>query len=357
MEQNVFKKDAQDRSDQVRAFQAELAQLEEEEVVALSEEQKKAIRHYHDNLLSNYKQTFDIDANQHEKQLSLGMKITSFLGALALAASIFFLFYQYWGRFSTPVQVVVLVATPVLAVLATMYTSAKEKTGYFAKIFALVAFAVFVLDLVMMGDIFNITPSENAFLIWALFGFLLAYAVDARLLLGFGIIMLAMFISAKTGTWSGCYWISFGERPEHFFPAAAAIFGLSLLAHRRYSDFEPVYRTFSMILLLLPVLILSNWGGGSYMNFSDDFIEGFYQIAGFAISGGAIYLGIRQGWSDLVNTGNVFFTIFLYTKFFDWFWEWMPKYLFFLLLGLTAMLMLVVFKRLRKSASEVTHEG
>ncbi len=32
-----------------------------------------------------------------------------------------------------------------------------------------------------------------------------------------------------------------------------------------------------------------------------------------------------------MNTGNVFFTIFLYTKFYDWWWDWMPKYLFFLL--------------------------
>ena len=30
------------------------------------------------------------------------MKIASFLGALGLAASVFFLFYQFWGKFSTP---------------------------------------------------------------------------------------------------------------------------------------------------------------------------------------------------------------------------------------------------------------
>jgi hypothetical protein len=37
----------------------------------------------------------------------------------------------------------------------------------------------------------------------------------------------------------------------------------------------------------------------------------------------------------------------LYTKFYDWWWDWMPKYLFFLTLGLVAILLLLLFKRLR----------
>jgi hypothetical protein len=39
--------------------------------------------------------------------------------------------------------------------------------------------------------------------------------------------------------------------------------------------------------------------------------------------------------------------IFPYTKFFDWWWAWMPKYIFFLALGLAAVLLLIVFKCLR----------
>jgi uncharacterized membrane protein len=74
------------------------------------------------------------------------------------------------------------------------------------------------------------------------------------------------------------------------------------------------------------------------------------------ISAGAIWLGIRQNWQDVVNTGNVFFTIFLYTKFYDWWWEWMPKYLFFLLVALTAIVMLLIFKRLRDAISDQSQE-
>ena len=34
-----------------------------------------------------------------------------------------------------------------------------------------------------------------------------------------------------------------------------------------------------------------------------------------------------------------------------WWWELMPKYLFFLVLGLTAVLVLLVMKRLRRPAT------
>ena len=67
---------------------------------------------------------------------------------------------------------------------------------------------------------------------------------------------------------------------------------------------------------------------------------------------------IVKGWPEVVNTGNVFFVVFLYTKFYQWWWEWMPKYLFFLVIGLTAILMLLVFKRLRNGTSgEPVKEG
>ncbi|MFN4839027.1 MAG: hypothetical protein ACK5MB_01495, partial [Phycisphaerales bacterium] len=45
---------------------------------------------------------------------SLGMRVASFLGALALATSVFFLFFRVWGLVPTPLQVTILVATPLL---------------------------------------------------------------------------------------------------------------------------------------------------------------------------------------------------------------------------------------------------
>jgi uncharacterized membrane protein len=341
------KTDAQGRADRIGAFQAELAALLQEKIVTLSDDQHSVIAGYHERLLAGLSTSYDIDVDKRDAQLSLGMKIASFLGALGLAASVFFLFYQFWGRIPTSVQVALLVVAPGLGLLATGYVACREKTGYFAKLLGMVCLSCFVLNLVMLGQIFNINPSPNAFLIWAVFALILAYAADARLLLAAGIMSLAAFISARAGTWAGCYWLHFGERPENFFPAAAILFSASFFSPRRFSGFAVIYRVFALLLLFLPILVLANWGRGSYLHLTHDSIEAIYVLAGFLLSGLAIWLGILRGWPEVVNTGNVFFVIFLYTKFYQWWWEWMPKYLFFLVIGLTAILMLFVFKRLR----------
>jgi len=343
------KNSAQYRVDQIAHFRSELEIIEKENIITLEGNQRSAIESYHSDLTAQLSSDFDIDSSNREKQLSLGMKTASFLGALALAASLFFLFYQFWGKFSTNIQVFILIAAPFIGLTATLYASFKETTGYFSKLFALVSLACFVLNLSMLGQIFNIAPSPNAFLIWALFAFTLAYASDARLLLVFGIICFCAFLSAQAGTWGGCYWINFGERPENFFPAALVLFLIPYFPHHRFMNFDKIYRVFGMLIFFIPILILSNWGIISYMNITKDSIEVIYQIIGFAFSAGAIWIGIKRSWPEVVNTGNVFFTIFLYTKIYDWWWDWMPKYLFFLLIGLSAILMLLIFKRLRNS--------
>jgi len=350
------KADAQQRADQIGCFQAELELIEQENILSLDQDQRSTIATYHKDLLSQLSSSFDIDSNKREKQLSLGMKIASFLGALGLAASLFFLFYQFWGRFSTNIQVCILVVAPLVGLAATMFAADREKTGYFSKLLGMVSFASFVLNLSMLGCIFNISPSPKAFLVWAIFAFILAYASDARLLLAVGIISFSSYLSAMTGTWSGCYWIHFGERPENFFPAAMLLFLVPYLPHNKFCGFSVIYRVFSMLLFFMPVLILSNWGAISYLDLSQDCIEVTYQVVGFVFSGAAIWFGIKKSWPEVTNTGNVFFTIFLYTKFYDWWWEWMPKYLFFLVIGLTAILMLVIFKRLRNSTTNRSPE-
>jgi uncharacterized membrane protein len=345
------KSEAQWRADQIRAFQHELEELERDSVVSLTEDQRRAIRGHHETLLGQLSQVFDIDRSQREKQLSLGMKIASFLGALAFAASVFFLFYQFWGKFPTTVQVMLLVLAPLLTCAATMAIAWKDRSGYFAKLAGLVSVACFVLNITMLGQIFNIAPSDRAFLVWGGFAILLAYACEVRLLQAAGILCLICFLSARMGTWSGMYWVYFGERPENFFPAALLLFATPwAIDHRRFSGFAPVYRVFGLLTLLLPGLVLSNFGVISYLDLDRTTVEHLYQTAGFALSAAVIWLGIRRGWADVVNTGNVFFVIFLYTKFYDWWWDVIPKYLFFLIIGLTALLFLVVLRRLRLAA-------
>lgn len=340
--------EAQQRADQIQIFQKELDRLTQEGVAVLNAEQHQRLADHHRNLLAQYANHFDIDRNVRASQMSLGMRIASLFGALALSASVFFLFYQFWGWLSTTTQIAVLFTAPLGMLGITVWIQHKDVSGYFSKLAALVTFACFVLNISMLGQIFNITPSDKALLPWAGLAFLLAYACDLRLLLVAGILCMIAYVAARTGTWGGMYWLSFGERPENFFPAAVLLLTVpQFIRHTRYASFPAIYRIFGLLTAFLPMLVMGNWGNSSYLDWDVDFIEGLYQVVGFVSSALAVWFGVRKQWPEVVNTGVTFFIIFLYTKIFDWWWESMPKYLFFLVLGLVAVLFLFVLKRLR----------
>ncbi|HJW04264.1 MAG TPA: hypothetical protein VJ548_13360, partial [Azospira sp.] len=128
---------AQLRADDIRVFRRELARLEGEGALQLSTPQRQALDAHHDGLLASFARAFDIDRDSRAKQLSWGMRIASFLGALALAASVFFLFYQFWGGFTEAVQVGILVGASLGLFALTMVIQTRDATGYFTKIAAL----------------------------------------------------------------------------------------------------------------------------------------------------------------------------------------------------------------------------
>ncbi|HSX52027.1 MAG TPA: DUF2157 domain-containing protein [Cellvibrio sp.] len=353
----ISKTRAQARADQIRAFRAEQALLAEQGLLQLPAASATGIRAYHDNLLHELQQAQDIDLNEHSAHLSLGMQIVSFLGAAALAASLFFLFYQYWGYFSTVAQVAILIAAPLLGLAAAIVVKRFDASGYYAKLAALVSFVSWTLNIAMLGSIFNLTPSPNAFAVFALYGFLLAYMLQVRLLLAAAIICSFIFIGAKCGTWLGSYWIYVGERPEHFILPALLFFALPLwFKQENFHGFTGIYQILSVVVFFIALLILANWGSGSYLPWPPSVIEGIYQTLGFVCSALLVLYGLRTQKANLMLAGNIFFALFLFTKFFDWWWDWLPKYLFFLVIGLTAILALMVFNRLRKTQQTIAQQ-
>jgi hypothetical protein len=344
------KTQAQARADQVRAFRAEQRLLIEQGLLSLPDDTALAIRHYHDQLLRELQQAEDVDLSEGARHLSLGMQIVSFLGAAALATSLFFLFYQYWGYFATATQVGILIAAPLVSLLVACWVRHLDSSGYYAKLAALVSFASWVLNIVMLGSIFNLTPSPDSFAVFALYGFLLAYLLQVRLLLAAALICSFIFIGAQFGTWMGSYWIYLGQNPEYFLLPALFFFALpSWVSQSRFHGFAAIYQMLSVVTFFIAVLVLANWAGSSYLPWSPTVIEGCYQVLGFVASALLVLYGMRVRAVNLMLAGNVFFALFLYTKFFDWWWDWLPKYLFFLVIGLTAILALMVFNRLRKA--------
>ena len=99
---------AQARADRIRAFQSELAVLQREGVVSLSDAAQDAVQQYHSGLLRGYAAEFDVDTSPDQKQLSWGMRLASLFGALALSAAVFFYYpgglqdiaqdWELWAR-------------------------------------------------------------------------------------------------------------------------------------------------------------------------------------------------------------------------------------------------------------------
>jgi hypothetical protein len=346
--------DAQARIDRIAAFGDELLALEQDGVLALDEDARQRVAAYHEALIDQLRTRFDVDIGADHKRLSLGMRIASLIGALALSAALFFFFYRIWGLMTTPVQVSMLIIAPILAVGAAAWAAERERTLYFTSLLALLALTCFVLNLSMLGQIFNITPSQNAFLAWGLFAGLLAYAWGLKLVLTAGLVCLVGYLSASIGAWGGTYWLHFGQRPENVLIAGVLISLPGFFVHRVRPEFAGIYRNFGLLVVFISVLILAHWGRASYLQLSPSLIEGIYQTAGFAGSALVIWLGIRQARPGLFNLGSTFFILFLYTKVFDWWWDWLPKWLFFLVVGLIAIGVLFGLGRLRHSRREAS---
>jgi uncharacterized membrane protein len=247
-----------------------------------------------------------------------------------------------------------LLAAPILGVIGTQIAAQRERTLYVAAIVSLVATASFGLTLLMMGDLFNIGSSPDAFLAWAVFAGLLAYTYRLRLLLFVAIVAFTVFVSGRLGSWNGCFWGDFLERPENLFLPAAVLLAIPAVArHRALAAFHPLYRATGLLAIFVPVLVLANVGEVSRIDLPPGTVEVLYQLIGFPLGVVAVWLGVRNRWTETTVLGTVFLVVLLYVKFFEWWWDWMPKWLFFLVLGAVAVGILLALRRLQSAMRKV----
>jgi uncharacterized membrane protein len=293
---------------------------------------------------------FDVDTTASQKQVSWGMRIASTLGGLAISAAVVMFFTRYWGYFDTWVQVVILILTPFLALAGTEYVARRERAHYFTGLLSLVALVSFIMNLAVLSSIFNIVSTERALLAWGAFAIVLAYRYRLRLMLALGLWSLISYVAAAFSAQIGYQWLSFYSRPEHFLLLGLLVFGVPFcLRHGTNRNFAPTYRLVGALTFFLAILSLAEWGAPSYLSWDFINIERTYEIAGLILSAGAIWLGIVRNWTGIVNTGACFFTIFLFTRLYHWWWNWMPRYLFFALIGALAIGFVLAFKRIRLS--------
>jgi uncharacterized membrane protein len=343
------RREAQERADRLRIFRQELQELERQQVLTLTADQRASVEPFLDRTLVDLARLYDVDISESQKRLSVGMRIVSALGGLALCAAVFLFFYRYWGSIPTFGQIVILIATPLIGLVAMYFTSRRERTLYFTALIALVVFASFVLNLVVFGQLFNIISSPNAFFAWGALAMILAYTYGLRLPLAAGLICWLVFLSSTLVSLTGAWWESFNSRPECFLLGGLLIVGTPIVVvHRKQVAFPGTYRLIGLLAIFISLLFLWHAGRDSFLPADPTIIERVYQIVAFVAAALTIWIGIRHNLSGTTNLGAAFFTVFLISKFVDWWWDWMPKYLFFFIVGAIAIGLLIAFRRLRE---------
>lgn len=344
------RQEAQARARQIAAFGRELQQLAQEGVIALGAEERARVERHHAALLAALADRFDVDRSEGQSQLSLGMRIASLLGAVTLSAGLVLFFYRVWGLLSTALQVAVLAIVPIALLAAVDVAARREKTLYVASVLALLAGAAFVLDLSALGAIFNMAPSPWVLLPWSAFALAIAYGYGLRLMLAAGLLLALFFANGLIASAAGIDWSASPARPEPFVVLGALVFAGSFtgLASRR-ERFPETWRLVGTVAVLLPLLFLSVWTTVfSYHVIPETLLRALYDTGGFLLPVLAIWAGIRREWRDVVRAATALLVLFVYAKCFDWWWDVLPRYLFFLVLGGLAIGAIVLLGRLRR---------
>ena len=345
--------EAQQRADGIGHLRQELGKPELQQVLALTPEQQSRFEEWAGTQLALLAQQFDVDTSSSQKRVSWGMRIAATLGAIAICAAVVLFFMRYWGYFDTPVQVGMVAVVPLMALAGAEFAASRERTLYFTGLLALVAFASFVMNLVVLGNIFNINSTERSMLAWGTFALLLAYRYGLRFLLAMGLLLMMAYGAATVSAQLGYLWFDFGQRPELIALLALVTFCVPfVMHHQRRSNFPPVYRLVGEIVFFVAVFSLTEWGVPSYLPLRQHNVEGLYGLIGLLMAAGTIWLGIRRRWEGLVNISAIAFVVFLFSRLYHWWWDWLPRYLFFALIGALGIALVLAFKRLRERQVE-----
>jgi hypothetical protein len=338
------RRDAQRRADQIAAFRAELTALQADGV-ALDAGQLDRVRRHHDALLAELTRAHDVDATAAARQMSLGMRIASLLGAAALIAAVVSFVDRLWGLLPLWGQIVFLTAAPLISTAICVMAGRIEKTRYVASIFALVACAAFVLQTIELSELLGLARSPHVLLLWAVFALAIATPWRFSLPFALGVGALVAWVPAA-GLWTAGYeYEEFLGHPELvILSAAVCAAGVRWMPQ----ELRAAGRVVVLVLGLISLLALTSVPNLTLLPFAGETSRVVYQLMAAAVAVAVIYRGIASRQPEVVTLGSAFAGVFLLTRFVDWWWDWMPKYLFFLILAVAALGWVWALRRVRR---------
>lgn len=346
----------------------------------------------------------------HERKLGRGVTILINLGAIILAAGLIIFFASNWIEFGRAAKIASLFALT-LFFYVVGFELTQEVRWNFPKLGLALIFlgcVMFGVDILLLALIYDLT-AEHA---WALMmdaavWLAIAYLVRSRLVLFLGLIGAVSWFGAEVGYLWGGYWIYLG-RPLHFIGLGACLVAIAgIHGWRGQRSFASPYALVGLLLIYLSTLILSifdvqkgfraeTWTAplavwlmligpylfalavlafihlrwrqttltdppvlavlfllalmllSSVIAWTPGHRELWFILLLTLFASAGIYLGIAWESSVFLNTSIVFFALNVYTRFYEYFWDAMPKSLFFIIGGATLIAGGIWVERVRR---------
>ncbi|MCL4867064.1 MAG: DUF2157 domain-containing protein [Gemmatimonadales bacterium] len=342
----------QARADQIRAFQAELQLLEGEGLLALDPATADRLRAHHAQVLARLAADADVDTTASMHQLSLGLRLATMLGTVALSAAVVLFVLRVWGHLPTAAQLGLALAAPLVPLGIAELAARRERSLYVASLFAMVAVAGFAANLAVIHQVLNLPDNPHPALAVGGVALLLAYRYDILVLLATGLGAVGWWVAASLYSLLGGWFPDFPALPETIaVPALVVLLLPAVVHHRSHPRFNEVYRAFAIVVLGIIASGISLNGELSLLPFGRRGAEMAYTLGGLTLGIGAMIAGVRRGWHQSVRAGAGVALLLMLVKAVDWWWDLLPAWLFFLVLGALALASIVGLRRLRAAAA------
>lgn len=344
----MAKQSAQQRADRILAFRTELAELEAAGVVALEPADAARVRAHHDAILTRLAAETEVDLSRGEARLSAGMRAASILGAAALSAAWGFFVAATWNDIGRPGRLALVTIPPILLTIGTAIASRREPSGYVASIVATVATIAFGVNIAALGALYDLPDSRNFLLAVGSFAMILAYGYGLVLPLLGGIIGVGGWLWSLAAIPLGRWWDGAFGQFEPLLLLGVVALGVPSVVRRGPPSFTLTWRGVGAAAVMVALLVLGETHHASLFEGMDKtLLEGGYQLLGGAAFAVMIWQGLARDRGELVRAGTIGMGLLLFLRSVDWFWDLMPKWLFFLLVGALAFGTLLLLRRLR----------
>jgi uncharacterized membrane protein len=346
----------------------------------------------------------------NERKLGRGVTILVNLGAIVLGAGLLIFFASNWIEFGRGAKIASLFGLTLFFYVAG-FELTREGRWSFPKLGLALIFlgcVMFGTDIVLLALIYDLTAEHAwSFLVQAVAWLAVAYVVRSRLVLFLGLVGIVAWFGAEVGYCWGGYWLYLG-RPFHFIGVGACLLAVGgLHAWRGQRDFAAAWALVGLLLVYLSTLILSifnvqknfrldtsmatslvwllfiapyvlsvvalaiihvRWRRSSLVDppallvlfllilmtvtsviaITPQSRELWFILLLTLLTSAGVYLGIAWESPVFLNTSLVFFAVNLYTRFYEYFWDAMPKSLFFIVGGAALILGGVCVERMRR---------